>query len=508
MRSGTVRALTRMIGVPIACVLVAIGGCKPADQHAAMEPERPSLILLISIDTLRPDHLGVYGYERFTSPYLDALAREGVVFEDASSTAPWTLPAHASMLTGLFPLAHGALTSKTRLAEAVPTLATLLRAAGYETRTVFSSLWLEERTFGVTRDFDQSTFHPITMNRRSPSTMVTDRAIEWIDEGDDKPLFLFVHYYDVHGDYASLPQYERLFTSAYQGEADGTGWQLMRANLNDAHLTLCKEHFDPKVCQFAGGHGDRDWALDGSIGKFQFDEAGIRHNLSLYDAGVRQMDAELGRFLRLLGERDVLDDALIFVTSDHGEEFMEHGQVAHFLALYEETLRVPMLLRGPGVPANTRISTPVSLVDIAPTLLSIAGVPIPERMEGIDLAPLWRDPDGASAAAAKERFLYGEASGGLTNRMIVEDVFPILHSVRRGRYKLIHESIGDTVSLYDLKEDPGEREDIAAREPAITEELTRELRSRQMKSDMAAPVDAVELSEEDVERLKALGYVP
>ena len=150
-------------------------------------------VILLVVDTLRADHLGFYGYEKFTSPVLDMIAAEGVVFEDASATSPWTLPSHASMLTGLYPKQHGVQTMATALPEDVPTLAGLLAESGFQTAAVVNSTWLQKDSFRITRHFANYLFVPDVAARRSPSTWVTDQAIEWLGEMRDARLFLFVH---------------------------------------------------------------------------------------------------------------------------------------------------------------------------------------------------------------------------------------------------------------------------------------------------------------------------
>jgi arylsulfatase A-like enzyme len=191
----------------------------------------PRIILLISLDTLRADHLSLYGYERSTSPVLDLLAAEGVVFEDASATAPWTLPSHASILTGLTPFNHRVWTPAARLPDHIPTLASLLGEAGYETAAVVNSTWLHKQTYQLTRDFESYLGVQEVLDRREPSTWVTDRALEWLGGLGDRRLFLFVHYYDLHSDYASQPSYERQFLTPYAGEVDGKESQVLAERL-------------------------------------------------------------------------------------------------------------------------------------------------------------------------------------------------------------------------------------------------------------------------------------
>ncbi len=491
-----------------ACFLCGCPGPSSVSPKGTEAPvsqsTRPEIIILISIDTLRADHLGLYGHSRPTSPVLDAFAAGGTVFEDASSTAPWTLPAHASILTGLYPRSHRVLTFSTALPGEIPTLASTLAEAGYQTAAVVNSAWLTKERYGVTRDFQKFLFVDDTQDRRAPNTWITDQAIEWLREPDARPLFLFIHYYDVHSDYASLPQYENIFVSPYTGEADGTGWQLARASLEDDYIKMCHENYDPKKCRI--GTEENYLAIDRSVGKIHFDESSIRHIEELYDAGIRQLDNELGRFFSLLKKNRILDDALIILTSDHGEEFLDHGRMDHFLTMYQEVLRVPLIFHGPNIPTGLRITTPVSSVDLMPTILSLARAKPKAPFDGLDLTPLMA---GEDLQQFTTRPIFGEASGGLTYALMMEDIFPVYRSLRRGQHKLIHNSKSKAWELYDLENDPSETTNIAKREPELLAKLTEEMLKRysDFNPEPAAP-DHVELSRDELENLRALGYVP
>ncbi len=511
-------------GVQIAClsVLCAVYGCslgdeatQPIDVTASAasggddaEPT-PQRVVLISIDTLRADHLGLYGYERFTSPNLDALGREGAVFEDAAATAPWTLPSHASMLTGLAPAEHGVVSSDFALSDGIPTLASLLRQRGFATAAVVNALWLDRENFGLTRDFEQYRFvRDPDYARRSPSTQITDQAIEWLRAAGDSRLFVFIHYYDVHADYASLPAYERLFVEPYQGSADGTAWQIMRFNFEPEHIRRCQQAFDPAFCSF--GSTEKPRLLDGSFEPVILEAADAQHLEALYDAGIRQMDNEIGRFIAFLRDEGLLDGTLLIVTSDHGEEFLEHGRLDHFLTTYQESLRVPLILRGPGVPAGLRIAGPVSSVDIVPTVLALIGgqskTAFAKPFDGLDLTPLF---GGSEVTGLASRTIFGEASGGLQYEDTLKGVYPVYSSARRGRYKGVYEAHAGVLALFDLAVDPTEQHDIAAREPALAAELKAVLERRHQAIITRKPTGrAVELDPAEIEELRALGYAP
>lgn len=463
----------------------------------------PRLVILVSIDTLRADHLGSYGYERFTSPMLDLLAAEGTLFEDASSAAPWTLPSHATMLTGLYPLTHQVVALATALDPEVATLPSMLAESGYRTAAVVSSDWLRRERHGVTKDFDDYLYVDTKPWRKSPNTWITDQAIQWIEAAGDQKLFVMLHYFDVHGDYTSEPEYESMFVAPYEGPADGTSWQLLKSSLEPEFIEKCRTDFDKVTCTFGEQKGK---VIGEDFERIEFGEADIAHLVDLYDAGIRQMDAEFGRFLAYLRKQGLLDDALLIVTSDHGEGFYEHERLDHFLSTHQEVLRVPLIMRGPRVPAGLRIQAPVSLVDLVPTVLELADMPAPPGLEGLSLVPLF---EAADEAPYRERPLHGEAPGGLTYETILPGAFPIIRSIRRDNWKLVHNSKTDAYSLYDLSVDPLEAHDLAQTKPAIAARLEQEMKLRYEGFDPAnLPNATVELSEEEIEELRALGYVP
>ena len=458
------------------------------------------MVLLISIDTLRADDLGAYGCPRFTSPVIDGIAREGVVFEDVTAPAAWTLPSHTSMLTGLYPTRHGVTGFQSGLPASVPTVAAMLGAAGWQTAAVVNVEWLKKENYQVTRDFALYSWAPAALDRRSTNSWVTDQAIDWIDAAGDRPIFVFAHYYDVHSDYKAEGAYEKLFITPYEGIADGTGWQLKRAALPEAYIDYCRKHDEPDRCRF----GD-DFDLGPTTEKLHFTPADVRHDRELYDAQIRQLDTELSRLSTSLRGLGVLDRTLVIITSDHGEEFMEHGSMEHFYTAYQEVVHVPLILRGLGVPRGVRVSTPVSLVDLVPTVLHAAGVAPPEGLDGRDLSALW---SGGDTSAFAGRTLYVEAPGGAAHNRMIGDFFPVYRAVRQGRYKLVVEARSKTHALYDLQQDPGEQVDVSAREPGITAELLAVAEKRYAKAGEEGPENAVELDPDALERLRALGYVP
>ena len=433
---------------PVVLLLVLVLGGACGSQES-----RPNL-LLISIDTLRADVLGCYGNPRPASPAIDAFARQGALFEVAVAPSPWTLPSHASLLTGLYPLRHAATTFRRKLPTRIPTWAGWLRRHGFFTAAVTNTLYVSRR-FGLHRGFERFVYVRDGPDERQPSD-VEARATEWLSEGLPEPFFLFLHFFDAHASYGAQPTFESMFVGPYDGDADGSLEQLLQAS-----------------------EGDRE-----------FDAEDARHLIDLYTAGVRQMDEGIGRLLTLLEQLGHVDDTIVILTSDHGEEFLEHGEVLHAHTQYEEVLRVPLIIRGPGVPAGVRVSQTVSLVDVMTTALALAGVPLPSDPDGVDLSPLL----GGGADPFEDRFFFGEASFKNTTS-----------SVRYRNFKLIHDHGSDTYALYDLEADPGEHHDVKGDHREMAGLLQRRLEQRRSGIRHEAPRTALE--PEELEQLRALGYL-
>jgi len=442
------------------CCTAALGaalllcGCQPA---------APRNLILISIDTLRADHLGCYGYERPTSPAMDAIAEAGVVFEDASTTSPWTLPSHASLLTGLYPRQHGASAPERALADDAIHLAAWLKRHGFRTAAVVNSAWLKRR--GLRKGFDDFVYIPETVGAREPSGVTKSALLRLRHFDRETPFFLFIHYYDVHSDYRSMREYEQMFVGSYGGRADGSTHQLL------AFLR----------------------------GKTDLEEEDVRHLRDLYDAGIRQLDDQLAQIFRELRSRGLLDETLLVITADHGEEFLEHGGVLHGRTHYQEVIRAPLVFAGAGVRAGVRVAMPVSLVDVMPTSLALLGVPIPASLDGIDLHGTWQAPDSAPA----ERPLYLDADHRMTAAGRLAE--GSRRGVRWGRFKLEHDLETRESRLFDLAVDPAERTDVKKAHPEVAARLSDALERYLEKAPAGRRSEP--LTEEERRLLESLGYL-
>ncbi len=390
----------------------------------------PERIVLVTIDTLRADHVGCYGDAQARTPVIDGLAADGVRFEVALSPVPLTLPSHTSILTALDPPRHGVRhNSMYRLGAGPATLAERLRAQGFATAAFVGAVVLDPR-FGLGRGFD--TYDDATDPRRPgvigfaerTADHVVDAALRWVD-GAPPRFFLWVHLYDPHAPYLPPDDLLREFPGApYRGE-------------------------------------------------------------------IAFADRELGRLLASLRARFGAGDTLVVVTSDHGESLGDHGELTHGYSLYDSTQRVPLVMAGPGVPKGVVVRDPARLIDVAPTVLGLAGAPPLDGVDGADLRPL------IAGREKQPRRTYME-----TWATQLDYGWSPLYALRTDVSKLVD---APQPELYDLVDDPAEIHNLADARPADAAALRSEVEALAARSAPAAA--PVELSEADRARLESLGYV-
>jgi len=394
------------LGLGIALALMCSRAPAGAELTGTEEPLRPNVVL-ISLDTLRPDHLGCYGYGRGTSPELDRFASQGILFLDARSQAPWTLPSHMSLFTSMLPSHNRVEDINERLSEDIPTLAQILRARGYNTAALVNNgqmraHWGFDRGFGLWREYEVDTPAGNCEN-------ITAQALQWLRSRPKEPFFLFLHYYDPHDPYEPPPPYLERFGSTVSGL--------------DARQILWTHRYP--------GRDIRDQQL-------------LREIIGAYDGEIAWLDHELGKLLAALPE-----NTLTVIFSDHGEAFEEHGWTTHGASLYEEEVRVLLLIRPPGgCRRPLRCDEPVMLLDVAPTILSMCGIKPPEHFEGQDLSVLLH------GGALPRRPILSETKRLLEGRVLKMCILP--------PYKLIYSLLDGAVELYRL---PDEHTDLSATEP-------------------------------------------
>jgi arylsulfatase A-like enzyme len=456
--------------VPLLAAGIAIGACSP--------PPSPNIVL-VTVDTLRADHCSAYGYPLDTTPRLEQLAREGVRVELAYVPMPSTGPAHASLFTSRYPLAHRVLKNGHVLAGEYPVLAEVLGEAGYRTAAFVSSFVLDER-FGYGQGFDlydddfrgaDSSYHGVQLwegievpgefDRRAHET--TDRVISWLrGKGRRGGFFLWIHYMDPHEPY-DPPE----------------AWR--------------KRYVDPSM-------GRRN----------------LRRAVALYDAEIAFTDRELGRLLDALDEVSPPAGTLVVLTADHGEGLLDHGFMGHGPVLHEETLRVPLIFRWHGeIPAGSVLRGPAEIVDVMPTILGLVGIsPGESLLQGRDL----------SAALTSGTALDPQRNVFFQRRLYQKSLVPTFpvdgvvfgrplrvkgskFGIRAGDWKYIEAPQEETRELYDLRTDPGERVNLLTRQPKLAEELAGRLETWRDEQKGLALGPVQEADDEELERLRALGYV-
>lgn len=402
-------------------------GAAPAAGEAPTQAGSGYNIVLVVIDCLRADHLSLYGYRRKTSPNIDALARESVVFTQAIAQAPTTLLSFSSIFTSRYVSSHGVNALNKALGESALTLAGILKIYNYKTAAFVGGPSLHP-LFGLERGFD-SYYH---LNYTSASFRTTlPAALDWIKERDSKgeKFFVVAHGNDLHTPYA-FP-------------ASGTfdkGFKVSKALTSlgpdeEQLFTVYKRRLMLKAAR--------------RLIKLTDDDVG--HIVARYDEGILYSDALLGEFLAGLRAAGVMDRTVLIVTADHGEGLFGHDYFFHDFSLYDDTLRVPLIVKAPGVAAR-KSSRQVRLIDLMPTALELAGIEPNGDAQGSSLVPLLA---GGDAYAGGEYTLAESAVGS--------------RALRSGKWKLILSP--KKTELYDLTRDPGEKNDLAGKKKAAASEL-------------------------------------
>ncbi|MBI3661466.1 MAG: sulfatase [Acidobacteria bacterium] len=407
--------------------------------EAALGPARAGApnVLVIVVDTLRADHLGCYGYARSTSPNIDRLAREGVLFEEAYATSSWTLPSHASILTGLYPSEHGAL--KFPLDKRHRTLPEALRERGYRTAAFSANTVLFTQAYGFGRGFIRfedyfqnaaDMFARTYLGRlirkhiarhlgyedlpgRKRAADINRSLLRWIDRNPAKPFFAFLNYFDVHDPYLPPQPYRSRFSTQKN----------------------------------PGGR------FNSFVGRDSFDlftKEILENEVAAYDGALSYVDDQVGTLMAELNKRRLTENTIVVLASDHGESFGEHGLYGHETSLYREQVRVPLIFRWPGkIAPERRVNVPVSLAGLAATILDWAGEASQEKFPGPSLVKTWNGepypdwPDPMAELAA--------------NPKIREKKVPTAHGSLRALvsgkwYYIVHEKFGP--ELYDVVNDP------------------------------------------------------
>ena len=464
-------------------LIFTAGICLASALVVAAKSDRPAAadglpnVVLITIDTLRADHLSSYGYHLKTSPRIDQLAEEGVRFENASTVIPLTGPSHSSLFTSRYPQEHGARTN----GMAVPrkskwlSLPQILNRFGYRNAAFVSAWPLIDRLTQMGHWFD---VYDQRMTRKydvfSSSRLardVTPPVLQWLEENHDKTFFLWVHYFDPHSPYELQPRFASPESSGHSGKGAGA-----RAN------------------------EDREMAK----------------RIKRYDSEIGYTDYYLGRVLDRIDRLGLRDSTLVVLTSDHGESLGEHGYVGHGRRLHEGILRVPLIMRYPKkVAAGTVIRQPVSLLDVAPTVLELAEVSkiatesVPSDFAGRSLAAALACGEGLPPRATRYVTFAGRkgiAPGWLSWMWSRKSALPLHLGKTQGDRKVVWTPETESVSITDLNDDPFENESsVHGPDDDTYEKETAELRRWFERTDLAQ--SEAQLTERDTEVLESLGYL-
>ncbi|MGH9461189.1 MAG: sulfatase [Vicinamibacteria bacterium] len=423
--------------------------------------------MLIVVDALRPDHLGLYGYERPTSPHLDEWAAQSAVFERAFTTSPWTLPAFGSLLTGEIPARHGAgsrvrasnWTVSSRVDDSLPTLPERLLASGFTTGAIVNNPWLPPAV-GLDRGFAEYDYQRSGESDHRRADEVVDLALAWIDRNAGTPFFLMVHVLDPHMSYDAPPPFRGRFTSGLAG-------------------SFVLPVGEPRKMQRQAESVP------------ELERAFVR---AAYDEEIAFVSEELGRLLAGLRERDLWNRMIVVLTADHGEELFDHEGFEHGHSVYQELLHVPLVIGGPGVrPAHH--AEPVSIVDIPRTILDALGVERGDSLVGSAGLSLW--PVVTQGDVVPSRLLTAEGTlYGSEQRAAIQWPLKLTVDIGSGRRRLYH-----------LERDPGEQTDLAPTETRAVRFLSQELSNTLREAREGVQSEDVPLDEATIEELRSLGYV-
>lgn len=462
-------------------------------------PKRPN-VLIYMIDTLRPDHASLYGYGRETTPYLKKFGAQAAVFDDCQVQATWTKPSAASLMTSLYSFTHGIRRDDDTIPGGAATLAERLRAAGYVTASIIANP-LAGRLSGLQRGFDYvSEWQAVARRIREPEDAATDSAavnrvlLPWLEQHRNEPFFVYAHATDPHAPYRAPKAFEEKFADpAETPEFDRDFTKLRKMAL-----------------RLGGGFAvSRALCLKGGIDPDRFN----RRAFERYDAKILRNDASFEQLRAKLQDLRILENTLVIVVSDHGEEFWEHGWTGHGQSLYEELARGVLLISNPKLIAPRRISAPVQLIDVMPTVLDLLGLAIPAAVEGQSLEPLLKGrPFQRRGPVVTSRFAHPYSQHDELAPENHIDSFALLDANWKLIYREKAKQAGmNRVELYDRRADRGDTQDVAGTNPRQVDRMMTELggwidAQKRIRSTLGGSGKAA-VDRRTLDRLRTLGYL-
>lgn len=477
----------------------------PAIRSQANVAGGPQGVILIQADTLRPDHLGLYGHRRDTAPFLNRMATEGAVFKHVFAQAGWTKVSTPSIMTSLYPSTHGVFTLDDRLPAAATTLAEVYRQAGYATLGLSSVMFTGQYT-NLHQGFEELHEQVSLTDAGGPYTSKTareyvDRAAEWIERHRDIPFFIYLHVFDPHSPYEPRRPFDALWADQSKRDEHVRQFEALRKTIADPFLAA-RGMATPEEMTAAG--------VDPA--------AYIAYDKDWYDSSIRGLDVELARLFERLRSAGLDDRTAVVFLSDHGEEFQEHGRMWHGQSTYGEMARVPLVVRWPGhVPAGLVVDQAVQLIDVMPTLLDLSRLTHPEGLQGQSLVPLFQKPGSGTTN--------GDPVPGWRQRPAIVEKQPMgqpgypnaaeSYAIIDGGWKLVHNKVRPPerpeFELFDAVRDPFDQVNVADKHPEIVQRLAKTLEgwramavAARLKPDSEATGN---MTPEQLQRLRSLGYV-
>ncbi len=435
-------------------------------QRKLSSKTRPNVILIV-IDTLRADHLTCYDYNRDTSPILNKFAQKGIVFDNAISQSSWTWPSTATIMTGLYPYTHGVSNDERNfLDNSVVTIQEILQ------ENHFTSFGISANPL-ITKDknFHQG-FETFIEMPQEIAEQINHKFVNWLDSNHNLQFFAYLHYMDPHDPYRAPGVYYNMFDQDYESKYNFGEGNDVNSSVNPLWqaINFGKEHIE---------YNDRD----------------IEHLVALYDGEIRYWDSQFHVLLEKLQELNILDKTIIVVTSDHGEEFLDHGKLKHGLHLYDESVKVPLIIWFPEMTEGERIEEQVEIANIYPTLCKMLGIQIPKDMQGKSLFP-WTEVKSLSPYAysqTEHAFILGKGR-------------VMKNSIRTKRWKLIHTPSKNEYELYSLLEDKGEENNLFGNH-SVGDELRNKLEHWILTTKKEMPGNRQGVDKETMEKLRSLGYI-
>jgi arylsulfatase A-like enzyme len=409
---------------------------------------QPQYVIVIIMDAVRPDHVSCYGYERNTTPAIDELASKGAVFDDAIAQAPWTLSSVATLLSSTFPSQHGASRIEGKnvpLQSTATTIGEILMSQGYKT-CAMSTAQIFTPALGLSQGFAEAYVIGGTKNilEKVAAPQLTDAAVAWLRKNRKEKCFLVLHHYDPHSVYIAGEECLSRFDPGYEGP-------------------------------FRFRFGSLDILQMAKVGRISdavdLTDEDVHHIKALYDCEILRTDRAIGRLVDSLEAWDCLEESMIFVTADHGEEFLEHGSIEHGQTVYEESIKVPLVLFCPSYVAGPlRVEDQVGLIDVTPTILNALSIERPQHFEGKSLMPLVSPDFGA--------FDESPRPCGIPAECLISEA--VIHrsekkALRWPPWKLIFDPFFGAAELYQITEDPNEITNLIETRSDIASDLTEVL---------------------------------